>query len=82
MNSHTFQAQLSPSYVILVEEMRAAGSWVVGIRGPCPLTEHHQPSMDLKNAKREAYSLARRHFLEKAIAEIPIEFEDLSWISY
>jgi len=38
--------------------------------------------MDLKNAKREAYSLARRHFLEKAIAEIPIEFEDLSWISY
>ena len=68
--------------MILVEEMPAVGSWVVGICGPCPLTRHHQPFMDLKNAKREAYSLARRHFLEKAIAEIPIEFEDLSWISY
>lgn len=72
-----FQANLSSSYMLSVEG--GPGKWVIAIHGPCQLRDSRPSSTGLAEVKREAYSLARRHLVEKGIGEVPVEFEELIW---
>jgi hypothetical protein len=74
-----WQARLSDKYVLQIYK-RTDGSWTVSVSGRCPTQDHHQPILSTIEAQREAYSLGRRHFIVKGIAEIPIEFDDLQWV--
>jgi hypothetical protein len=73
------QARLSEQYVLQIYQ-RTDGSWTTTVSGPCPIQDHHQCILSVGEAQREAYSLGRKHFIYKGIAEIPIEFEDLRWV--
>ena len=74
------QACLSEKYVLRID-LKTDGSCTIWVLGPCPIQDHHQYIAGTGDAQREAYSLGRKHFICKGIAEIPVEFDDLKWVA-
>jgi hypothetical protein len=74
-----WQARLSDEYVLQIYQ-RTDGSWTISVLGPCSIQDHYQCILSTSEAQREAYSLGRRHFIVKGIAEIPVKFDDLEWV--
>ena len=76
-----WQACLSDGYVLQIYQ-RTDGSWTISVSGPCPIQDHHKCILSASEAQREAYSLGRRHFINKGIAEIPLKLDDLEWVEF
>ena len=74
------QACLSEHYALKID-LKTDESCTISVLGPCPIQDHHQYVAGMGEAQREAYSLGRRHFIYKGIAEIPVEFADLQWVA-
>ena len=74
------QAKFSHNYQLIVEEGEG-GCWWAALRGPCPTQHNCISTLDLEDAKGEAYTLADRHFMLKGIAEPRVARNDLNWTS-
>jgi len=76
-----FQARLSINYLLVVRE-EPDRSWTLQVVGPCPI-EVPDPFIEgLEEAQRAAYSLGRKHFIGRGVADVPVEFADLRWVAY
>ncbi len=64
----TYQAGFSNSYMLLIRGDEA-GTWTIQINGPRP-TNGSLESVNLADAKSEAYSIADRHFVEKGMRRL------------
>jgi hypothetical protein len=74
------QARLSEKYVLRID-LETDGSCTIWVLGPRPIQDRHQYVAGSGEAQREAYSLGRKHFIYKGIAEIPVESDDLEWVA-
>jgi len=81
MRQAIFQAPLTNSYVLRIAQT-TEDSWEMLISGPSPKAFLRQYAANADEAKREVYSWARKHFILKGIAEIPLEFDSLQWVKF
>jgi len=74
----TFQARFSARFLLLIAETSEA-RWHFEIRGPVSVNGPLEAT-EADTAKQEAYSVAVRFFMEKAIAEPRVPKDQIRWV--
>ena len=74
------QAKFSQNYQLIIQQ-GLERCWIAALRGPCEARDECVSTLDIDDAKSEAYSFADRHFMMKGIAEPRVPRSELKWTS-
>ena len=75
-----YQAKFSQQYLLIVQQ-GTKGCWISALRGPSEARDDCVSTLDIDDAKNQAYSFADRHFTSKGIVEKRVPRNELRWTS-